>query len=57
MWIGWLERRRGFIASLLKGRKREIQPSAVEIIHRILSNSPLIRDVGWHFQRDSGKAH
>jgi hypothetical protein len=51
-WIGGLERRRGLIGSVLGGRKRGIQPSAAEAIHRILSSSPLIRDVRWHFQRD-----
>ena len=45
-WIGWLERSRGFIGSLLGRRKRGIQPSAAEAIHRILSSSPLIRDAG-----------
>ena len=51
-WIGWLERRRGLIASILGGRKRGIQAMAVEEIHRILSRSPLIRDLQWHVQRD-----
>jgi hypothetical protein len=55
-WIGWLERSRGF-SSLLGGRKRGIQLSAVEIIHRVLSASPLIRDVRWHFQRDFDKGN
>lgn len=56
-WIGWLERSRGFIGSLLGGRKRGIQLTAVEIIHRILSRSPLIRGVRWHFQRDFDKGY
>jgi hypothetical protein len=56
-WIGWLERSRGFIGSLLGGRKRGIQPSAAEAIHRIVSSSPLIRDVRWHFQSDFDKGH
>jgi hypothetical protein len=51
-WIGWLERSRGFIGSVLGGRKRGIQPLAAEAIHKVLSSSPLIRDVRWHFQRD-----
>jgi hypothetical protein len=56
-WIGWLERSRGFIGSLLGGRKRGIQPSAVEVIHRILSGSPIIRDVRWHFSHDFDMGH
>jgi hypothetical protein len=56
-WIGWLERSRGFIGSILGGRNRGIQPSAAHVIHKILSNSPLIRDVHWHFQRDFDKGY
>src|SRR5580658_10376925 len=54
-WIGWFERRRGFIGSLLGGRQHGIQPSAVEVIDKILSNSPLIRDVRWQLRRDFDK--
>jgi len=48
-WFGVIERNRGFF------RKREIQRSAVEAIHGILSTSPLIQDVRWHFKLDFGK--
>jgi hypothetical protein len=41
-WIGWLERRRGFVGSLAGGQRRGIQSSAVEVIDGILSNSPMI---------------
>jgi hypothetical protein len=51
-WIGCLERSRGLIGSVLGGRKRGIQPLAAEAIHKILSSSPLVRDVRWHFERD-----
>ncbi len=57
MWIGWIERNRGLIGSLLGGRKRGIQSSAAEAIHRILSSSPLIRHVRSHFQRDFDTGH
>jgi hypothetical protein len=56
-WIGWLERRRGFIGSLLGGRKRGIQISAAEAIHRALTGSPKIQDVHWHFSRDFDIGH
>jgi len=54
-WIGWLERKHGFVGSLLGGRKRGIQPSAAEAIHRILIGSPQIRDVRWHYSQDFDK--
>jgi hypothetical protein len=54
-WIGWLERNRGFFDSILGRRKRGIQPSAVVVVHGILSGSPLIRDARWHFERDFDK--
>ncbi|MGA9670826.1 MAG: hypothetical protein WBQ94_16565 [Terracidiphilus sp.] len=52
VWIGWLERSRGFVSSMLGGRKRDIHPNAVRAIHEILSNSPEIQNVRWHIQRD-----
>ncbi len=54
-WIGWPERSRGLIGSLLGARKRGIHSSAAETVHTILSSSPQIRDVRWHFQRDFDK--
>jgi hypothetical protein len=51
-WFGLIERNRGLFGSLFGGRKRGIQPSAAEVIHRILSSSPLVRDVRWHFKLD-----
>jgi hypothetical protein len=51
-WIGWLERKRGLIGSILGGRRRGIQASAAHAIHQILTGSPVIRGVRWHFQRD-----
>ena len=54
-WIGWIERHRSFIGSLLGTRKRGIDPSAAEIVHSILSRSPQIQDVRWHFQHDFDK--
>jgi hypothetical protein len=56
-WLGWLERSRGFIGSILGARNRGIQPSAAEAIHKILLGSPLIRDVRWHFQSDFDQGH
>jgi len=49
-WIGWLERSRGFIGSVLGRRNRGIHAEAAETIHEVLSSSPQITDVRWHFQ-------
>jgi hypothetical protein len=57
LWIGWLERSRSFVAALFGARKRDIQPVAVHAIHEILSGSPQIRDVQWHFERDFASGH
>jgi hypothetical protein len=54
-WVVWIERRRGFVGSLLGARKRGINPSAPETLHSILSSSSQIRDIRWHFQRDFDK--
>jgi hypothetical protein len=51
-WLGWLERKRGFVASLLGARKRGIQPDAENLIDSVLSSSEIISDVHWHFQKD-----
>ena len=52
IWIGWLERKCGFIGSLLGGRKRGISTSAIEMAHQILSSSERIQNVRWHVQGD-----
>jgi hypothetical protein len=51
-WIGWLERKRGLIGSMLGGRRRGIQASVAQAIHQILTGSPVVREVRWHFRRD-----
>ena len=54
-WIGWLERQRGFVGTILGRRNRGIQSSAAEVIHGILVGSPQIRDVRWHHSHDFDK--
>src|SRR6266850_5825623 len=51
-WIGWLERHRGFIASLLGARKRGIQNEAVQALHEVLASATEIRSLRWHFRSD-----
>ena len=53
-WIAWLERERGFLGSVLGGRRRGIASSAVEAIHKAL-DAPEIANVRWHGQRDFDK--
>lgn len=52
MWIGWPKRDVGFFGFLFGGRKRGIDPLAAEALHKVLSESPLIQDVRWHFHGD-----
>jgi hypothetical protein len=56
-WIGWLERSRGFVGSMLGARNRDIDPAAAEMIHAILTSSSEVRDVRWHSRPnfDQGK--
>lgn len=51
-WIGWLERKRGFLGSLLGGRHRGIQRAAIGAIHGILSGSREIQGVRWHLRTE-----
>jgi hypothetical protein len=52
IWIGWLERKRGLIGSILGQRKRGIQASAAQAIHQTLTASSAVREVRWHFRDD-----
>lgn len=56
-WIEWLERKRGLVGSLLGTRRRGIDPTAPETLHKILLAHPGIRDVRWHFRHafDKGR--
>jgi hypothetical protein len=57
VWIGGLERGRGLVASLLGRRKRGIEMVAAQAIHQILSRSPQIWNIRWHFERDFNGGH
>jgi hypothetical protein len=52
VWIGWLERSRSLLPSILWGRKRGISPQAVNAIHSVLKGDPAIQNVHWHLKRD-----
>ena len=52
IWIGWLERARGFWSSLVGSRSRNLSPEAARELHNILSTSPLVSDLKWHHKRE-----
>jgi hypothetical protein len=56
-WIGCIERNRGLVGSLLGGRTRGINPAAPQTLHSILSSSPKIQGIRWHFRRHFDKGH
>lgn len=51
-WVAWVERSRGFLGSLVGLRRRSIAPSALRVLHDILSNAPEVSSVRWHKQRE-----
>ena len=51
-WLGWLERKAGFLPSLLGARKRGIPPEAAQFIHNLLAASARIQNVRWHLAKD-----
>jgi hypothetical protein len=53
IWIVWVERNAGLLASLFGGRSRGVGLEPLETLHAVLIGSDLIRDVRWHFELDS----
>ena len=57
VWVAWLERSRGLLASLFGGRDRGISATATGAIHRELSEADEVANVRWHekeaFERGS----
>lgn len=51
-WMGWLERRRGFLASLFGMRNKGIQPDAANAIHSLLVSSGFVSQIRWHTQKN-----
>ncbi len=43
-WLCWIERKAGLLGSLI-GRRKDVAPAAVEVIHKILASSPKISAV------------
>ena len=46
-WLAWVERQRGFLVSLIGGRKRGIAMGATAALHAALA-APEIRNLRWH---------
>lgn len=57
VWIAWIERQRGLVASILGRRKHDIAPSALAAIHRALSDGGQIREIRWHRQADFNRGN
>jgi hypothetical protein len=51
-WMGWLERQRGILGSLMGVRKKGIEGDAAILVHTILGSSTDISDVRWHFEKE-----
>lgn len=51
-WVLWIERTRGLMGSMFGGRRRGIAPSAITLLHRVLSNAPDVAALRWHEQHD-----
>ena len=51
-WIGWVERNVGLIGTIFGRRKKAVLSDAPLLVHEILAEHPLIRNVRWHRQDD-----
>lgn len=51
-WIGWVERSRGLVGSLLGRRRHGISPAALDALHEALAGAAEIRHVRWHHRAD-----
>lgn len=51
-WIGTVERSRGLLSSLLGRRRAGVSAAALMAIHGVISTSPAVRNVSWHFDDD-----
>ena len=47
-WFIVVERVTGFLRSLLGERHRHVPEAGVDILHRVLSTSPELRNIRWH---------
>lgn len=47
-WVGWVERSRGFVGSLLGLRNKDILAGAVDALHSVLSGAAEVSAIVWH---------
>lgn len=47
-WVGWLERKRGFVGSILGLRSKGILSAAALAVHAALRSGPKVADIRWH---------
>lgn len=52
-WIGFIERKCSVLEMLFRMHKRGVTVAAQQLIDRVLSSSPQIRDIRWYDNRDS----
>ncbi len=51
-WMGFIERSRGFLGSLLGLRYQGLGANAASTIHSLLLSSKIIHDIRWHYRKD-----
>lgn len=51
-WLGWLERKRGMLGSMLGMRSSGIHAEAVNLIHSVLASANFVSNVRWHRRED-----
>ena len=51
-WIAWLEKASGLWGTLIGSGNRNLSPRAARELHNILSTSPQISDLKWHYKKD-----
>jgi hypothetical protein len=56
-WIGWVERRTGFIGSVGGSRGRGIEATAIHAIHSVLTGDRRVSTVRWHRKADFDAAN
>lgn len=54
-WVGWVEKKRGLIASVFLGRKKGISQEATKLINEAITKLPAISNVSWHERSDFDK--
>ncbi|MBS0660094.1 MAG: hypothetical protein JSR82_17785 [Verrucomicrobia bacterium] len=52
MWVGWLERKVGFLGSLFGGRDRDVLSDSVAAMHAAISELPQVAHLRWHRKED-----